>query len=172
MLLIFQKLCFNKTLGFSPQPVSNNAMKKRVKVKGTQPCPALCNPMDHTQSMEFSRPEHWRGELFPPPGDHPNPGFKPRSPALQVDSLPAEPPGKPKNTGVGSLSLLQGSSWPRIKPGSPALQVDYLSAELLGKLQWAQVCPRCTKIFEAWKSSEPPKYKKHVNQGINQFLVK
>ena len=31
----------------------------------------------------------------------------PRSPALQVDSLPAEPPGKPKNTGVGSLSLLQ-----------------------------------------------------------------
>ena len=36
-----------------------------------------------------------------------NPGIKPRSPALQVDSLPAEPPGKSKNTGVGSLSLLQ-----------------------------------------------------------------
>ena len=35
-------------------------------------------------------------------------GIKPRSPALQVDSLPAEPQGKPKNTGVGSLSLLQG----------------------------------------------------------------
>ena len=38
----------------------------------------------------------------------PNPGIKPRSLALQVDSLPLEPPGKPKNTGVGSLSLLQG----------------------------------------------------------------
>jgi len=37
----------------------------------------------------------------------PNPGIKPRSPALQGDSLPAEPQGKPKNTGVGSLSLLQ-----------------------------------------------------------------
>ena len=36
------------------------------------------------------------------------PGIKPRSPTLQVDSLPAEPQGKPKNTGVGSLSLLQG----------------------------------------------------------------
>jgi len=36
-----------------------------------------------------------------------NPGIKPRSPAWQVDSLPAEPQGKPKNTGVGSLSLLQ-----------------------------------------------------------------
>ena len=38
-----------------------------------------------------------------------NPGIKPRSPVLQVDSSPAEPPGKPKNTGVGSLSLLQGN---------------------------------------------------------------
>ena len=35
-----------------------------------------------------------------------NPGIKPRSPTLQMDSLPAEPQGKPKNTGVGSLSLL------------------------------------------------------------------
>ena len=45
---------------------------------------------------------------MPPPGNLPNPGIKPRSPTLQVDSLPSEPPGKPKNTGVGSLSLLQG----------------------------------------------------------------
>ena len=36
-----------------------------------------------------------------------NPGIKPRSPSLQADSLPAKPPGKPKNTGVGSLSILQ-----------------------------------------------------------------
>ena len=61
----------------------------------------------HIQSMRFSRPEYWTGQLFPSPGDLPNPGTEPRSPALQVDSLPAEPPGKPKNTGVGSLSLLQ-----------------------------------------------------------------
>ena len=59
------------------------------------------------QSMEFSRPEYWSGQPFPSPGDLPNPGIKPRYPALQMDSLPAEPPGKPKNTGVGSLSLLQ-----------------------------------------------------------------
>ena len=36
-----------------------------------------------------------------------NPGIEPRSPVLQVDSLPAKPPGKPKNTGVGNLCLLQ-----------------------------------------------------------------
>ena len=58
--------------------------------------------------MEFSRPEYWSGQPFPSPGDLPNPGIKPRSPVLQADSLPAEPPGKPKNTGVGSLSLHQG----------------------------------------------------------------
>ena len=50
-----------------------------------------------------------------------------RSPALQVDSLPAEPQGKPKNTGVCSHSLLQQIfSGPGIKPGSPALQVNSL----------------------------------------------
>ena len=58
-------------------------------------------------SMRFSKQEYWRGLPFPSPGDLPNPGIKPRSPALQVDSFAAEPPGKPKNTGVGSLSLLQ-----------------------------------------------------------------
>ena len=44
----------------------------------------------------------------PPPRDLPNPEIEPRSPVLQVDSLLTEPLGKPKNTGVGSLSFLQG----------------------------------------------------------------
>ena len=43
----------------------------------------------------------------PPPGDLPNPGIEPRSLTLQADSLSSEPLGKLKNTGVGSLSLLQ-----------------------------------------------------------------
>ena len=47
--------------------------------------------------MEFSRPEYWSGSPFPSPGDLSNPGIKPRSPALQEDSLPAEPEGKPYN---------------------------------------------------------------------------
>ena len=45
-------------------------------------------------SMEFSRQEYWSGLLFPSPGDLPNPGIKPRFPALQADSLLSEPPGK------------------------------------------------------------------------------
>ena len=77
-----------------------------MKVKVAQSCPTLCNPMD--DSMEFSRPEYSSGWPFPSPGDFPNPGIEPRSPTLQLDSLPDEPQGTPKNTGVGSLSLLQG----------------------------------------------------------------
>ena len=48
-------------------------------------------------SMEFSRQGYWGGLPFPSPGDLPNPGTEPRSPALQVDYLPSEPPGKPMN---------------------------------------------------------------------------
>ena len=56
----------------------------------------------------FFRLEYWSALPCLSPGDLPNPGIKPRSPTLQADSLLAETPGKPKNTGVGSLSLLQG----------------------------------------------------------------
>ena len=81
------------------------------------------------QSTELSRPEHWSGEPFPSPGDLPNPGIEPRTPALQADSLPAEPQGKPKNTGVGSLSPSPGDlPNPGIEPRSPALQADSLPA--------------------------------------------
>ena len=46
-------------------------------------------------SMGFSRQEYWSGSPFPSPGDLPNPGIEPGSPALQADALPSEPPGKP-----------------------------------------------------------------------------
>ena len=46
-------------------------------------------------SMESLRQEYWNGLPFPFPGDLPNPGIKPRSPALQADSLPFEPSGEP-----------------------------------------------------------------------------
>ena len=45
-------------------------------------------------SMEFSRQEYWSGLPFPSPGGLPDPGIGPRSPALQANTLPSEPPGK------------------------------------------------------------------------------
>ena len=46
-------------------------------------------------SMGLYRQEYWSGVPFPSPGDLPDPGIEPRSPALQADTLPSEPPGKP-----------------------------------------------------------------------------
>ena len=46
-------------------------------------------------SMGFSRQEYWNRFPFPSSGDLPNPRIEPRSPALQTDALPSEPPGKP-----------------------------------------------------------------------------
>ena len=60
-----------------------------------QLCPILCDPWTVAYqvplSMGFSRQECWSGLPFPSPGDIPNPGIKPRSPALQADALPSEP---------------------------------------------------------------------------------
>ena len=53
--------------------------------------------------MGFSRQEYWSGLPFPSPGDLPDPGIKPRSPASQVDALPFEPPGKPSRGVWNSL---------------------------------------------------------------------
>ena len=74
-----------------------------MKVKVALPCSNLCDPI---QSVEFSRLQYWSGYLFPSPEDLPNSGIESRSPALQVDSLPDEPPAE--NTGVNTLFLLQG----------------------------------------------------------------
>ena len=69
-------------------------------------CPTLCDPMDYTvYGILQVRIREW--VAFPFFRGSSQPGIEPRSPVLQADSLPAEPQGKPKNTGVGSLSLLQ-----------------------------------------------------------------
>ena len=82
-------------------------------LKWLQLCPTLCNPLGcslpGSSVHGVLQEEYWSGLPCPPPGDLPNPGIKPRIPALQMDSLPSEPPGKLKNSGVGSLSLSLGS---------------------------------------------------------------
>ena len=80
----------------------SNLPNKRVQINGHQDAHwtgktngwkqwNLQQRVENIQSMDFSRPEHQRGYPFPSLADLPNPGIKPRSPALQADSLPAEP---------------------------------------------------------------------------------
>ena len=94
----------------------------------------------------WTSPEYWSGQPFPSPGDLPNPEIEPRSPALQADSLPAEPHGKFTNTGVGSLSLLQ-QMFPVQKPGSAALQADSLPTELIREAPDKVVMCNCKVVL-------------------------
>ena len=66
--------------------------------------------------MGFSRQEYWRGLPCPPPGDVPNPGIEPWCPALQVDSLPSEPPGK-----LGKCQFVVDHEWRRQWHPTPVL---------------------------------------------------
>ena len=108
-------------------------------------CCCSCSVMSHFEtpwtvahqpplSMEILQARILEWVAMPSSKDLPNPGIESRSPALQADSLLSEPPGKPMNTEVGSLSLLQGIfPTQELNRGSPALQADSLSAELRGK---------------------------------------
>ena len=75
-----------------------------LQPRGLQPARLLC-------PWEFSRQEYRSGLPCLPPGDLPSPGIEPRSPALQANSLPSEPPRNPQNAVAYPFS--RGSSWPR-----------------------------------------------------------
>ena len=79
----------------------------------------LCDPWTVAHqaplSREFSRQEYWSGQPFPSPGDLPNPGIEPRAPALQADSLPIEPSGKPQR--VIWSRIIKKVLWRRLAEG-------------------------------------------------------
>ena len=85
---------------FIPFPKKGNAQEcLKVKVKLLS-CVRLFETLwtvayQASPSMGFSTPEYWSGLPFPSPGDLPNPGIAPGSPALEADALTSEPPGKP-----------------------------------------------------------------------------
>ena len=79
---------------FQKEQNSKKVIQKEVKVLVTPDSATPWTVVHHAPlSMEFSRQEYW--EPLPPPGDLPDPGMEPRSPALQADSFPSEQPGKP-----------------------------------------------------------------------------
>ena len=69
----------------------------KVKVKSLSRVQLFATPWtvvyQASTSMGFSRQQYWSGLPFPSPGDLPDPGIEPRSPAMQADALPSEPPG-------------------------------------------------------------------------------
>ena len=122
----------------------------------------LCDPTDSSPPgssvhKDFSRPEHWSGLPCPPPGDLPNPGMEHRSPTLQADSLPSEPPGKPKNTGVGTLTLLQGmlltqeSNWGLLHCRQVCYKLSYQESPYIFFMsEWVKSLSRVGLFATSW----------------------
>jgi len=106
-------------------------------------CPTLATPWtvpcQAPLSMEFSRQGYWSGLPFPSSGDLPDPGIEPRSPALQVDSLPTELQGKPLEGWDHMLSVLVTQpdlAWLRAK-------ARHLVNEHVASEAAPSSCPRC-----------------------------
>ena len=95
------------------------------------------------------------GSLSLPQGNLPNPGIEPRFPALQADSLPAEPPGKPRNTGVGSPSLLrwifltQESNWGLLHHRWILYQLSYQGSPILHMIVYIYVNPSLSVLSDS-----------------------
>ena len=99
--------------------------------------------------MEFSRQEYWSGLPFLPPGDLPNPGLESRSPALQADSLPSEPPATVfDNCNPKQLAYCL---YPRsiINCWRKALTLDFLS------VQFSSVAQSCPTLCDPKNRSTP-----------------
>ena len=85
-----------RVLGPTPWSVKSSPSRLPLSVVSDSLRPAWTVAHHGFLSMGFSRQEYWSGLPCPPPGDLPDSGIKPRSLTLQADSLPSEPPGKPR----------------------------------------------------------------------------
>ena len=129
---------------------TNDHEVKWSEVKVTQLCLTLCDPMDYTvHAIPQARILEWVAFPFS--------GIEPRSPTLQMDSLPVKPQGKPKNIVMGNLSLLQ-----RIFPNQESNQGLLHCRQILYKLRYQGNTPRtiCNVISSIARTLESR------NQGI------
>ena len=113
-------------------------------MKVPQLCLTLCNPNGLYSPWNSPGQNIGVGSLSLLQGFLPNPGIKPRSPTLQAGSLPAEPPWKPKNTGVDSLSLLQ-----QVFPTQESNQVLLHCRRILYQLSY-EGSPQLTRNKSEW----------------------
>ena len=120
--------------------------------------------------MGFSRQEYWNGYPLLSPGELPHPEIEPRSPALQVDSLPSEPPGKPKewfcSQPHGRIAHQAPLSWnspdKNTGMGSHSLSLfEYVENKIFSwqsslVVQWLRIClPMQGREFDPWSGKIP-----------------
>ena len=133
--------------------------KKRKKVKSLSHVQLFATPWpvayQAPPSMGFSRQECWSGLPFPSPGDLPNPGIEPRSPALQADALPSEPPGKPRKERKWSRSVVSDS----LRPHGPEKGMATHSSILDWEVRWTEEpgglqCIGLQRVWHDWECTQ------------------
>ena len=114
------------------------------------------------QSMGFSRQKCWNGLPFPSPGDLPDPGIEPGSPALQADALPSEPPGKPMWDGW--LQFRKGVQFWKAHQVAPCLEVSWCSCICVYSVtQWCPILWPWTTVHQTPLSVEFPRQEHGVS---------
>ena len=121
------------------------SQSEKKKTEVTQSCLTLCDPMDYTYSPWDSPGQSTgMGNPFPSPGDLPNPGIRPKSPALQTLYCQSHQ-GSSRILEWVAIPFSRASFWnrPRNRTGVPPLRVDSLPAELPRKPRPSQsfLCP-------------------------------
>ena len=112
-------------------------------------------------SMGFSRQEYWSGLPFPSPGDLPDPGIEPRSPALQADTLTSEPPGKPDTEPLAKIHEPYSSTM-KIKSGqSAALSLEGDKFTLFHPI-WTHIRILWSSKTQNWPFSPTPNYQNRI----------
>ena len=101
-------------------------------------------------SVGFSRQAYWSRLSFPSPGNLPDPGIEPRSPALQTDSLPSEPPGKPWGQGRACLSQLRQELSSAPSPQDHVKVKSGMTRSPKLRLHSAYPCPLPAKAGRPW----------------------
>ena len=134
-------------------------MKEYVLYLISQSCPVLCDPMDCSPPGSSVRGDS--------PDKNTGVGFhallqgisEPRSPTLQVDSLPFDPQGKPMNTGVGSLSLLQGNfpsqELNQSLPNCRLILYQLSYSKVFERLSVSSVAQSCLTLCDPMNRSKP-----------------
>ena len=104
-------------------------LKRRFEVKSLSRVGLFAIPRTAAHqaplSMGFSRQEYWSGLLFPPPGDLPDPRIEPRSPALEADALPSEPPRKSYSVQFSSVTQSCQTLCDPMNHSTPGLTVHH-----------------------------------------------
>ena len=124
-------------------------------------------------SMGFSRQEYCSGVPFPSPGDLPNPGIEPRSPALQANTLTSEPPGKPQPLGqrwkIHSTTGMRGGHTTRA-PTMPEHEENQMWAKSIWKINKTILSQQGSSVWRGQLLFYCPAFFLHLSHDSTLFV--